>query len=311
MEDHSIYFRIPKTEKEGFLVQYDEMPHFYDRLHHHPEIQLIYILEGTGDLFVGDTITPFEAGNLFLIGSDQSHLFKSDPKYFEENFSLISRSIMIFFQERTFGEGFFDIVETSSIRNLVQRSKLGIQFSTSVSEKVGRRFKNLLNMSGFDRFIEILSILNDLAESTDYKNLSSISSLLPPTDEESQKVNDVINYILTNYRSDIELQKVANIANYSKAAFCRFFKQRTRKTFSRFLNEVRIAHACKLLHDTDLNVSQIGYDSGFKNISNFNRQFKKITGLTPMAYTKKYKKSKSAPSRVHYAMESLKKRRIA
>jgi len=300
MEDKSIFFRIPKTEREGFVVQYDELPHFYNRLHHHPELQLIYILEGTGDLFVGDTITPFDPGCLFLIGSNQSHLFKSDPIYFEEDSDLTARSLSIFFHERTLGEGFFDIVETSTIRNLIERSKLGTQFYPAIARKTGQRIKKLINISGFDRFMEILSILNDLAESGEYKNLATISAPHPPSDEESQKVNDVINYILTHYHEDIELQKVAEVANYSKAAFCRFFKQRTRKTFSMFLNEVRVAHACKLLHHTDLNISQIGYDSGFNNISNFNRQFKRITGLTPMVYLKKYKDSKSTPSRIHY-----------
>jgi AraC-like DNA-binding protein len=300
MEDKSIYFRIPKTEREGFVVQYDELPHFYNRLHHHPELQLIYILEGTGDLFVGDTITPFDQGCLFLIGSNQSHLFKSDPIYFEDDSELIARSLSIFFHERTLGEGFFDIVETSTIKNLIERSKLGAQFYSSIARETGQRIKKLINISGFDRFVEILSILNDLAESGAYKNLATISAHHPPSDEESQKVNDVINYILSHYHEDIELKKVAEVANYSKAAFCRFFKQRTRKTFSMFLNEVRVAHACKLLHHTDLNISQIGYDSGFNNISNFNRQFKRITGLTPMAYLKKYKDSKSIPSRIHY-----------
>ncbi len=153
---------------------------------------------------------------------------------------------------------------------------------------------------GFERFIEILNILNNLAESGDFKTLSAISSANPPSDEESQKVNDVINYILTHYKEQIELQKVADVANYSKAAFCRFFKQRTRKTFSQFLNEIRIANACKLLHNTDLNISQICYESGFNNISNFNRQFKRITGITPMLYLKKYKNTHSNLSRVRY-----------
>ncbi|HKJ31821.1 MAG TPA: AraC family transcriptional regulator [Balneolales bacterium] len=302
MEDKSIYFQIPKTEKEGFVVQYDELPHFYNRLHHHPELQLIYILDGSGDLFVGDTITPFGPGCLFLIGSNQSHLFKSEPEYFEDDPDLTARSISIFFHEQTLGERFFDIVETSAIKHLIERSKLGTQFFPSTAHKAGIKIKELLEISGFERFIAILSLLNELAESGEYKHLATISEAHPPSDEESQKVNDVITFILTHYKDDIELQKVADIANYSKAAFCRFFKQRTRKTFSRFLNEVRVAQACKLLHHTDLNISQIGYESGFNNISNFNRQFKRITGMTPMNYLKKYKESNSVPSRIHYEM---------
>lgn len=299
MEDRSIFFRIPKTGKEGFVVQYEELPHFYDRLHHHPEIQLMYILEGSGDLFVGDTITPFCSGDLYLIGSNQSHLFKSDSAYYQKNNTYVSRSISVFFNIHTFGD-IFNLVEISTINHLIEHSRLGIQFSPALAKRTGIRLKYLLNESGFERFIDILSILNNLAESGDYKTLSTISSVTPPSDEESQKVNDVINYILSHYKEQIELQKVADVANYSKAAFCRFFKQRTRKTFSQFLNEIRIANACKLLHNTDLNISQICYESGFNNISNFNRQFKRITGITPMSYLKKYKNTKSSLSRVRY-----------
>lgn len=300
MNDSSIYFQIPKIEKEGFVVQYDDLDHFYDQLHHHPELQLIYIIEGTGDLFVGDSITPFEDGDLFLMGSNQSHLFKSDSKYFEKSYEGNSRSISIFFNEFSLGEGFFDIAETTTIRNLIDRSDRCLQFHRDVSEYFGARMKKLLNTTGFDRFLDILSILNELAQSNKYEYLASISSSQPPNDKESERINNVINYILSHYKEDIELQTIAEVANYSKAAFCRFFKQRTRKTFSEFLNEVRIAQACKLLRNRDLNISQICYESGYNNVSNFNRQFKKITGTTPKSYIKKFNKLAATPHLIEH-----------
>lgn len=289
--DNSIYFRLPKTDNQGFMVQYDNMAHFYNQLHHHPELQLAYILDGTGDLFVGDSITSFKPGDLFMIGSNQSHIFKSDPKYFEKDSKGKSRAISIFFHDQSLGDGFFEIAETSSLRQLIERSVRGLQFESSVADAVGPDIKKILDITGFDRFLEILSILHKLSETTSYSYLASVSNAAPPSDQESQRVNDVINYILTHYKEDIELQKVAEVANYSKAAFCRFFKQRTRKTFSRFLNEVRVAQACKLLKNSSLNISQICYESGFNNVSNFNRQFKKIMEMTPKDYLKKFEKS--------------------
>lgn len=300
MGDSSIYFQIPKIEKEGFVVQYDDLAHFYDKLHHHPELQLIYIMEGTGDLFVGDSITPFEDGDLFLIGSNQSHLFKSDPQYREEDFDGSSRSISIFFNKSSLGEGFFDITETTTIRNLIDRSDRCLRFQKNTARYFGARMKGLLNTTGFDRFLEILSILNELAQAKKYEYLASVSNSQPPTDKESERINDVINYILSHYKEDIELQTIADVANYSKAAFCRFFKQRTRKTFSEFLNEVRIAQACKLLRNRDLNISQVCYESGYNNVSNFNRQFKKITGTTPKSYLKKFSKLASSPHLIEH-----------
>lgn len=286
-EAQSIHFRIPKIDKEGFVLEYDDLDHFYDQLHHHPELQLTYIIEGSGDLFVGDSITPFARGDLFLIGPNQSHLFKSDPKYFQSNSGLSSRSINVFFHINSLGDGFFNISETLTIRNLIRHANRSIKFYPDLAYILGDEIKKLLNISGFDRFLKILSILNHLARSQNYEYLTTVTTSTPPKDEESERINSVINYILTNYKEDIPLKKIAHVANYSKAAFCRFFKKRTRKTFSEFLNEVRISQACKLLRNSDLSISQICFESGFNNVSNFNRQFKRLTGTTPKSYTKK------------------------
>lgn len=289
MNDKSIFFRLPKTGKEGFLVENDRMPFFYDKLHYHPELQLKYIVEGSGDLFVGDTFIQFEAGDLFLIGSNQSHVFKSDSRYYDPASGLNSHSVSIFFHRESLGKGFFNIDEVSEIRKLIERSGRGLKFSKSTSEEIGERMLEVTKTHEFERFIRILQIFYDLAVSKVYKYLASINTYTPLTDHESVKINEVINYILQNYKKEIMLEDVARIANYSQAAFCHFFKQHTRKTFVQFLIEVRISKACKLLRNTDMNVSQICYDCGFNNVSNFNRQFKKSTGLSPTAYIKKYK----------------------
>ncbi|MEX0769230.1 MAG: AraC family transcriptional regulator [Balneolaceae bacterium] len=291
MQEKSIYFRLPKTGKEGFLVQHDQLPHFYDRLHYHPELQLVYIIQGTGDLFISDTIVPFEAGNLFLIGSNQSHLFKSDSKYFQGNEDLVSESVSVFFHESSLGDGFFNISEMASIRNMIERSGRGIRFSVEVSKQFREQMCQLPTQSGFTRFLNILSLLNELSASQNYRYLATVSSPDPMSDIENKKVNDVINYIFKHYKEDIKLKEVAQLANYSQTAFCLFFKQRTRKTFVQFLNEVRVSQACKLLRNSDFNISQICFESGFNNVSNFNRQFKKVVGFSPSAYKSKFEKS--------------------
>lgn len=300
LDVESIYFKLPKTGEEGFFVQYEELDHFYNQLHHHPELQLVYIIEGRGDLYIGDSITSFGPKSLFLIGSNQNHIFKSAPEYFEKDSSKTSRSISVFFHEKSLGENFFNISEMSTIRHLIERSKRGIYFYPQVAELIGERLCKLTQKSGFSKFIEILNILNELACIQSFEYLAKVCSKNPPTDQESSKVNDVINYILTHYKEDIELETIAAVAHYSKAAFCKFFKQHTRKTFSEFLNEVRISQACKLLQQGDLSISRIGYESGYNNISHFNRQFKKHTGLTPSKYAEKFKESLSDPIKNKY-----------
>ncbi|MFH5833307.1 AraC family transcriptional regulator [Halalkalibaculum sp. DA384] len=296
----SIYFKLPKTVKEGFFIQYDELTHFYDQLHHHPELQLIYIIEGTGDLFIGDSISPFNDGSLFLIGANQNHLFKSDPSYFDVENAGKSRSISIFFSDESLGNTFFEINELSTIQGLIKRADRGIQFLPGISTKIGARMIRTRGQSGFTKFIRILKILQRLAESTNFKYLADISSTNPPSEEDSRRVNSVINYILKHYKEDIKLETIADIAHYSKAAFCKFFKKRTRKTFCEFLNEVRISQACKQLKKTDKNISRVGYECGYNNISHFNRQFKKFTGLTPREYIKKHENSVTDQSKSHY-----------
>ncbi|MTI86366.1 MAG: helix-turn-helix domain-containing protein [Balneolaceae bacterium] len=296
----SIYFQIPKIENEGFVVQIDKQDHFFDQLHHHPELQLVYIIKGTGNLFVGDTVTAFEAGNLFLFGSNQSHLLKSDTEYFSDKCEKISESISIFFHEYSLGEKFFKLSETESIQGLIHRADHSLEFSPEVADRIGNRMKELTGIKGFDRFLEILSILDELANTDQYKKLAGVTAENPPTGFESERINNVINYILEHYKEDIKLDVIAEVANYSKAAFCRFFKKRTRKTFSEFLNEVRITEACKLLRNTDLNMSQICYESGFNNISNFNRQFKRITDMTPKQYANRFEDLSADPRTIRY-----------
>ncbi|MDZ7694032.1 MAG: AraC family ligand binding domain-containing protein [Balneolaceae bacterium] len=128
-DPQSIYFKLPKTGKEGFFTQYDDQPHFYDQLHHHPELQLMYVINGTGDLYIGDSITSFTAGDLFLIGSNQNHLFKSDSKYYTDNCFEKSTSISVFFHDQSLGKDFFEISEMSTIRHLIERANRGCVFS--------------------------------------------------------------------------------------------------------------------------------------------------------------------------------------
>lgn len=289
MDDNSIYFRLPKTSSKGFIVEYQELAHMYDRLHYHPELQLIYIVSGTGDLFAGDSFIPYGPGDLFLIGPSQSHVFKSDPVFFEEEEEKACKTISVFFHEKSLGDGFFNLDETADIKNLIKRSGRGIHFDSFASDFIGPKIFDLLDQGDFDRLLSILTILDELSATENFSYLATMSSSIPLNDQKNQKVNKVFNYILDHFHKDIKLEDVAEIANYSQAAFCHFFKEHTQKTFVQFLIEVRISNACKMLRNTDYNISQICYESGFNNVSNFNRQFKKLIGMSPSGYKKNYK----------------------
>ncbi|QCR22297.1 AraC family transcriptional regulator [Pontibacter sp. SGAir0037] len=284
-----IYFQIPKSTGETVRVQYDKQEHFYDNLHFHPEVQIMLITEGSGTRFIGDSIGSFGKGDILLLGPNLPHVFRNDKKYYEHDPLLKASNISVFFQIESFGEAFLSLPEVYPIQRLLLNSKRGIVIKGHTKEKVSRLVHQMVELDGFELFISLFSILNLLALSREVELLSSVGFDGPQKDADSKKINDVFTYIMNNFSEEIKLQKAADIANMSVNAFCRYFKQHTRKTFSEFLNEIRIGHACRLLIEDRWNVRETAFECGYDNISYFNRQFKDITGFTPSEYIKLHK----------------------
>ena len=282
-----LLFKIPTSEKESFKIQIDDLAYFYDPLHFHPEIQLTYIVESNGTFFIGDNIKSFKSGDILLIGSNLTHVFRNDRIYYDSE-KHRAKSISAFFTEDSFGTNFFNLPEAYKVKRLLQRASRGIKILGSAKEKVSRLLKEIHRYEGFDRILYFLKVLSAMAETDEVEYLSSLGSSKYLKEADSKKINDVFEYVLQNFSDNIKLNEVAGIANMSVTSFCRYFKLRTRKTFSLFLNEIRIGHACKLLKENKYNISEICYECGFNNISNFNRQFKTITGFTPTIYKKKF-----------------------
>ncbi|MGB0522622.1 MAG: AraC family transcriptional regulator [Flammeovirgaceae bacterium] len=285
-----VLYSFPKTQQESFSVQTEEgLAHFYDVLHYHPELQITIILESYGTYFIGDSIERFQAGDIFLIGPNLPHVFRNDQAFYKEDPTLRASFISMYFNDQSFGKEFFKLPEMWHINQLLKKASRGIKAEGRTKEIVGEKMKRLVKLEGFDRFLMLLSILNTIATSTEWHYLSKVSFSAPQKETESKKINDVFDYIMNNFNGSISLEAVASVANMSTTAFSRYFKQRTQKTFSNFLSEVRIGHACKLLIEGDYNITEISYACGYNNISNFNRQFKTITKHTPSEYLKRYK----------------------
>ena len=290
-----VYFQIPKTSDETIRVQYEEQPHFYDNLHFHPEVQIMFICEGSGTQFIGDSIGSFRPGDILLLGPNLPHVFRNDKRYYEEDSGLQARNISLFFQMESFGEPFLSLPEVYPVHKLLLSSKRGIRIKGETKKKVSALAKQMLHLEGFDRFIQLFTILNLLSLSKELEPLSSVGFDGPQNDSDSKKINDVFKYIMNNFSEEVKLQEAANIANMSINAFCRYFKKHTRKTFSSFLNEVRIGHACRLLIEDKWNIRETAFECGFDNISYFNRQFKDITSYTPSEYVKLHREKYSSP----------------
>ncbi|RKE98454.1 AraC family transcriptional regulator [Ichthyenterobacterium magnum] len=273
-------FKIPKPEFDTLIFQEDKDDFFFDKLHQHEEIQLSYIIEGEGTLIVGDTINYYKPDDVLVIGSHIPHVFKSDM---QSNKS--SHMLTLFFTESSFGDVFFQLEELKESNNFFKRSKQGFKVM-SHKKSLKALFFQLKSASKMRQFILLLELLQTISKAN-YKSLSSFIYDKTYTDIEGNRMRDVFDYTMDNYNFNISLNTIAEVANMTKNAFCKYFKKRTNKTYVQFLNELRIDHACKLLlTQKELSVIEIAERTGFNNLSNFNRQFKTIKRMNPSEFRK-------------------------
>ncbi|MCD2257839.1 AraC family transcriptional regulator [Psychroserpens luteolus] len=271
-------FKIPKPDFDALIFQEDKGHLFYDKLHQHEEIQISLIIEGEGTLIVGDTINYYKTGDVLVIGSHIPHVFKSD-----QTSNLKSHMLTLFFTETSFGVQFFDLEELKELKPFFKRSKHGFKVS-SHKKVIGVLFEQLESASKLKRFIILLELLQLLSKSG-YTSLSSFIYNKMYTDIEGHRMRDVFEYTMNHFNEDISLTTISEVANMTKNAFCKYFKKRTNKTYITFLNELRVEHACKLLLvNKDMPIVDIAEMTGFRNISNFNRQFKSVKMMSPSVF---------------------------
>ena len=271
-------FKIPKPENNSLIYQEDIELVFYDKLHQHDEIQISFVEKGNGTLLVGDNVSSYTENDIIIIGSNLPHAFKSEPNSKSE-----SKMLSLFFTKTSFGNSFFEMDEFSEINTFFLQSLQGIVVKSN-KLKIIKCFKKLKKGTKLERFILLLEILKFISKSN-FETLSNFVYKKSYSDLEGKKLRDVFEYTIENYDKSIYLDDIANVANMTKNAFCKYFKRRTNKTYVRFLNELRIENACKLLQSKEeISIAEIGYKVGFQNISNFNRKFKEIKNTSPLKY---------------------------
>lgn len=271
-------FKIPHGSKSSIKVDHDILDQFYPNYHTHEEIQLTLVVKGRGIAYIGDQILEFDSGDIFLLGGQLPHVFK------DEHFRKSGiESFSIFFLKEFLGRQFLDVPENRIIEQLLSDTTRGIKVSQNSAYTLDEEIKSMLKAHGFDKILRLLGILNQIAH-LKKEFITGHDYRKPRRQVDGEKINNVFNFLTTNYTRDISLAEVADIAHMSPTAFCRYFKQHTRKSYSRFLNEIRVSQACTMLQESAEPISRIAFSTGFNNISNFNRQFKRITGTTPSAY---------------------------
>ncbi|MCC6412038.1 MAG: helix-turn-helix domain-containing protein [Saprospiraceae bacterium] len=279
-----IPFRIPKSGQEAVRVQVDTGPHFYPNLHRHPEVQITLIAQGEGVLVANDYVGNFAAGNVFVLGRELAHVFRSDTKYFAADSEHEVLGISLFFDEKYFGDHFWNLNEMEAVRRLVREAAGGLKITGPSQTAVAQHLVAIQQQSGLEKMITFFSILHLLAAGSEYQQLSLAQPFLQSHTYDNERINAIVQFTFESYQDPIAIETVARLANLTPEAFCRYFKLRTRKTYLRFLHEVRINQACKLLLQDDLSVEEVAFQTGFNNRANFNRVFKMIVGKTPSSY---------------------------
>ncbi len=261
----------------------------YDRFtmpwHYHEEYELILITSGGGKRFVGDYVDDFKPGDLVLLGANLPHyhmcygLVSNDTKQ-------ISSCEVIQFTNNIFPNNIDSLEEFVIISDLLQRSRYGIKFTDpSTSNRIKKIMTRIDSLKGIKRVYVLMHILEILGKLPNYKLLTSpdyYSSI--NLNNTSNITNRVYKYLLENFKSKVSLKELSLSFGFNTTALCRYYKRRTQKSIFESLKEIRINFACKLLINSSLSISQIAYECGYDNISNFNRQFKSILGMTPSEY---------------------------
>ncbi|HEX7899525.1 MAG TPA: AraC family transcriptional regulator [Planctomycetota bacterium] len=268
--------RISTSPAASFAVKRRRDRRFEFAWHFHPEIELTWIVRSRGRRFVGDSIEDYRDGDLVLLGPDLPHTWHSEPGLHE--------AVVVQFAPDFLGE----LPELRGLRALFDRAARGLAFGARTLKSVSKHLDGLEEVEGLPRLCALLATLERLAAARDVRPLSS-RPFSEPRKADMERIDRVCRHLAERYAEDVSLAEAAGVAHLSVPAFCRFFKSRTGKTLVGYLTELRIGRACRLLMETERSVSDVGYASGFNNLSNFNRRFLALKGVPPRAYRARFR----------------------
>ncbi len=290
-----LQFTIPIAHDKSVIVQQDNLPHFYPYLHRHTEAQIAWIQKGEGTLVAGNNMHSFKPGDIYFLGANQPHLFKSNPEYFDVHSDKRIKALMLFFNPGGPLASLFGLPEMKSLKAFIDQHAQGFKLPAMYSEEVTQLMVDVKRSAGPDQLMQFFLLLKFLSKmKIKLDPLSSFGHSATFSESEGIRISNIYNFILQRYQADITLEHVADAAHMTPQAFCRYFKKHTGHTFISFLNETRINEACKkLTAGMYESISTVAYNCGFNSITNFNRVFKSIIGNSPREYIDSYLKNVS------------------
>lgn len=246
--------------------------------HVHPEFELVYIKHGNGNCHVGKHFSRYEDGLLILLGPHLPHFSFSNRE------SSPHIEVVLQMKEEMMQQVFGGAPEYAPIRQLFERSRQGLVFHGVEKHIVGEKLMQLEACPPLEKLLRLTELLQDLTTAQEVQVLEAGGPAFELKSNDRKRVDLITEYVEEHYLEEIRLEEIAEVVHMTVPAFCRFFKRVTQRTFITYLNEVRLSHACGLLLQRKVNISEVAYASGFGNASHFHRIFKAAMGQTPRSY---------------------------
>lgn len=268
----------------SYIIREQVVAHVRSRCYYHPQVELVFFERSSGMAIIGDQVQAIEEGDVFLLGSNLPHLFRNDEKYL--NRKLPVRIIVLHFTPEQWGRDLLELPDMKQVRELLQKAQRGLVLKGAGQGEVAGLMRRMLEARGAERVILLLQVLSALSRTRQLRAILPVGFTAETDDPNEDRLNDVYAFTLQNFRKKIQTREIASVAHLSEHSFCRYFKNKTGKTYTAFLHEVRIRQACKLLSESNMSISQVIEQSGFVNYSNFFRYFRQVTGRTPAEFQK-------------------------
>ncbi|MFZ4260521.1 helix-turn-helix domain-containing protein [Sphingobacterium sp. HJSM2_6] len=281
-------FDVQSLLKNGIHVKEIQEEFISDQLHFHNAYEIAFIVKGHGRRIVGDSVNHFTDLDLTIMPPFMPHATYTEAKHHIITKDQSVHAIVVYFLPLWFDQQVFNAVEFARIKTLFSHLKRGIKVFDKQHTNIHLLMKALVRANpGIESLILMLQILKELSEIPQFDYLSSVFYTYSDEGEHIEKINKIYKYVMENFTNKITLEEVADIAFMTPPAFCKYFKQKTNKTFSNFVNEIRIGFACELLMNEPLDISKIAFHAGFNNFTSFNKNFKKFTKFTPSEFRNK------------------------
>lgn len=281
-----LFRKITDALGYSFSFVHESPPLFDTPWHFHPEYELIYIKNSGGKRFMGDHIGDFDDMELILIGPNIPHFWQNDPRLSLDQ----AKAFVVHFRSDFLGEQYFGLPETYGIKKLFEKARLGLRIGGKSKPEICSLIEHLAFHTGFERLLMLQKILLLVSEAAELEPLASagfVDNFKPSQDD---RMNRIYEYVMYNFREKMTLTDISAVACLSEVAFCKYFKSHTGKSFFNFLNDIKIGYACRLLLESNMNIAEVCYESGFNNLSHFNQQFRRHLKSSPQRYRELFKK---------------------